>query len=119
VKFVTDEQGDDEADVHVCCLCKAVLLFQRTLCFVGKIAGKTIICSKALSCICRVLNCKFIAICVETMRRFFIFLGCVSHPDYYKGALYLSAKNSNEAVLLPSICLSFGILSIVRVIKWL
>jgi len=36
-----DEQGDDEADVHVCCLCKAVLLFLQTLCFVGKVAGKT------------------------------------------------------------------------------
>ena len=44
--------------------------------------------SKALSCICRVLNCKFIAICVETKICFFIFLGCVSHAGYYKGALY-------------------------------
>jgi len=27
VKSVADEQGDDEADVHVCSLCKAALLF--------------------------------------------------------------------------------------------
>ena len=36
MKFVTDEQGDDEADVHVCCLCQAVLLFLRMLYFLGK-----------------------------------------------------------------------------------